>query len=128
MWCKLAPSPIHGIGVFAIRSIPKGQRVYCVPDNEGTKEWLEAEDFTGLHDEIFKLIKQRHPLAIKGAPFLSPNDDARLISFMNHSNTPNYDFRTDRVVRDIKAGEEITEDFGELADSFLPVDSGLTEK
>lgn len=41
--------------------------------------------------------------------FMSPNHDQQLQSFMNHSDTPNsVDLTT---TRNIKEGEEITEDF-----------------
>ena len=107
VWCKLAPSPIHGIGVFAIRNIKKGQKLYC-QSNRKTFINLNEE----LLPEIEEIVRQRWPLAFEGDLFLSPNDDARLISFMNHSNDPNYDKYNDVALRDITKGEEITEDYG----------------
>ena len=111
VWCKLAPSPIHGIGVFAIRDIPKGTKLGC-------KEWYSEEcdihgvkSFEGLHPAILELINQRWPLALKVQYFISPNHDAHLVSFMNHSSEPNWNKYTDEALRDIKAGEEIFEDY-----------------
>lgn len=118
VWAKLGVSSIHGVGVIAIRNISKGQRVYAFPHIDKPIEKLVCDDFAGLHPEIVKLIEQRWPLAFKGEAFISPNDDARLLSFMNHSSTPNYDDWTDRALRFIPMGTELTEDYGEYA----PVD------
>lgn len=109
VWCTLAPSPIHGIGVFAIRDIPKGQKLYCRIPSETSP--ISLSTFEGLHPEILTMIKQRWPLALKGDYFHSPNDSAKLILFMNHSDTPNYDDYTDTALFDIKRGEEITENY-----------------
>ena len=107
VWATLAPSNVHGIGVFAIRNIQKGQKIYA---QSVTREWVQPP-IDGLIPEIQTIILQRWPLANQ-YPFMSPNDDARLLSFMNHG-IANYDPATDCVSRDIQAGEEIFEDYGE---------------
>lgn len=107
--CTIAPSEIHGVGVFAIRDIKEGERLNCWPE-KGFQIHLDSLD--GLLPEVRALILQRWPIAIEGKPFLHPNDDARLLSFMNHSNMPNYNPYLDLSTRDIKKGEEITEDYG----------------
>lgn len=106
VWCTLRPSPVHGIGVFAIRDIPQGQKLYC---QEGGLTELSTDSLEGLHPAILKLVKQRWPNAPK--QFVSPNQDARLISFMNHSKDANYSPTTDRALRDIEEGKEILEDY-----------------
>lgn len=109
VWCTLAPSPIHGIGVFALRDIPKGQKLYCL--GTPNQQLLQLNSTDGLAPEILTVIKQRWPLYLEGT-FQSPNDDARLISFMNHSDTPNYNKHNDTALTDITKGDEITEDYG----------------
>lgn len=114
VWCKLSPSKIHGIGVFAIRDIPKGQKL---SDHEF--ESLEIpkiftvsfEDFNLIRPEIRSLILDRIliPDGIPFIPFLSPNSNQILQSFMNHSSTPNSDGHY--ALCDIKMGEEVTEDY-----------------
>ena len=108
VWATIKPSPINGVGVFAIRDIKEGQYLYLLG---GSGEWLKT-DLDKVVPEVRKLILQRWPIVRDGEPFLSPNDDAILMSFLNHSDTPNYDKNTDMALRDIKAGEEITEDYG----------------
>ena len=117
VWATLAPSKTHGIGVFAIRDIPKGQKLYCYPFARTT---LELKTLDGILPEIRDIIIQRHPLATKGGEFMSPNDDSVLIVFMNHADTPNYDKETDTTLIDIKKGDEIFEDYGECKEICLP--------
>ena len=103
VWAKVGVSKVDGVGVIAIRDIPKGQKLYLTDKTDG---WFTGS-LIGVHPAIEKIILQRWPLT--HMPFQSPNADARLTSFLNHSPKPNYDFKTDRAVRDIKEGEEITE-------------------
>ncbi len=107
VWAKLAPSKIHGIGVFAIRFVPKGQKVYEL----GNRRWRKPIEYHMAHQSIQELIYQRWPLVTQGADFWSPNDDAHLPSFLNHSNIPNIDKHTFCALRDIPNGEELTEDY-----------------
>lgn len=105
----LAPSKIHGIGVFAIRDIKKHEKVYC--DNTSIIFELTYENLDRLRSEVKKIILERWPSIINGSKFISP--DARLVSFMNHQDAGecNYSQVTDTAKRDIKCGEEITEDY-----------------
>ena len=108
--CKIGVSKIEGVGVIAIRDIEKGERLYC---QSYKREYINLKSLDGLRAEVKELIQQRWPLAEKGTMFLSPNDDARLVSFMNHSSDNfNYDPVEDMATKDIKKGEEVTEDYG----------------
>lgn len=124
VWCKLGPSSIHGVGVFAIRDIPAGQPItnYQHTDLfEGSVPFLSmtTEEFSRVLPEIQSLVKDRMAwdegvIEMTGGllRFISPNRDQLLQSFMNHSDTPNT--KGCVALRNIKCGEEITEDFREL--------------
>lgn len=105
--CTLAPSPIHGIGVFALRDIKKGKKMFCFPSE---LVWYDVpyNQFVKLRPEIREIILAKWPSIINGSEFQSPNS-AWLMSFMNHSfdNNSNEDI----ALRDIKKGEEVTEDY-----------------
>lgn len=116
--CTLAPSKIHGIGVFALRDIKKGEKLHCISLVRKSYE-LDEDGLSRLLPEVRKIILQRWPLARLGNRFVCPNDDARLISFMNHAEDPNYDLYSDLAFRDIKKGEEITEHYGEFKEDSL---------
>lgn len=109
VWCTLKPSAIHGIGVFALRDIPKGTQVIWEYDMVETVSITE-DDFVKLPQAIQEEILQR-TIFIENEPlhFLDPNSITNYRSYMNHSNTPNTDGKI--AVVDIKAGEELTEDY-----------------
>ncbi len=125
VYCKLGPSKIHGVGVFAIRDIPKGQQLtdYTLDDVVNEKEYetlsMSLAEFTYVLPSIQALILDRLTLDKERNKeiiyCISPNRDQILQSFMNHSNTPNSDGNF--ALRDIKAGEEVTEDFNTLTET-----------
>lgn len=117
---KLGVSPIHGVGVFAIRNIEIGEQVfpewdketgvYVIPNNrlsEIPKEVLELLDMYFINDECgYKVIR-----LIKGLNFLANN-----FSYCNSSyntgqehNMTNYGIALKRI----KKGEEILEYYNE---------------
>lgn len=103
VWCTLAPSKIHGVGVFAVRDIPRGQKLYL----QGTGEEFTWSDH--IKEPFKTLILSRWP---ERKTFLHPHSDAWFLSFMNHSRAPNYDHESDVALEAIHTGEEITEDYG----------------
>lgn len=114
--CTLAPSSIHGIGVFAICDIQEGERLYVrwtedLPAHWYTLTFSDLSKFDKVYPEIKQMILDRWPQVVNGGHFMSPNYDARLSSFVNHADDPNYDIVTDTALRAIKKGDEITEDY-----------------
>lgn len=114
VWARIGPSKIHGVGVIAIREIPKGTLYtdYTVHDvRRGAIPFtLSQKEFEKLLPEIQELILDRTTFnADEDMTFHSPNAEAVLQSFMNHSHAPNTFLG--RTTRDIKAEEELTEDF-----------------
>ena len=107
---KIAPSSIHGVGVFALRDIKKGQILYA--DILMKLYTLPYQEFHRLIPEVGDIILERFPQVINGSKFLYP--DTRIQAFMNHSGTPNYDAVKDVALADIEQGEEITEDYRKI--------------
>lgn len=102
----LGVSKIHGIGVIALRTIRKGETIHA---NRMPKIYHIPYGSLGkLFPEVRKIILERWPSIVNGSKFIYP--DARLVSFMNHG-YGNYDPKTDTAMRDIRAGEEITENY-----------------
>lgn len=104
---KLGVSEVHGIGVFAIRDIKKGDRVYA--DAMPNMLDLPYDKFKKLNKEAAEMILERFPMVTQGSHFMVP--DTLMQIYMNHSDTPNYDNKTDKALKNIKAGEEIVEDY-----------------
>ena len=93
VYCKLGVSPIHGIGVFAIRAIPKGGEPLRAP--------VRFDDLVFSHAEIKKL-----PASVRREikmfcyyddkevhiPAIGLNA-ANMSVYLNHSKKPNVEFK-----------------------------------
>jgi hypothetical protein len=113
---KLSVSPLHGVGVFAIRDINVGESVfpiwegdsfmYAIPNerlSDIPNEVLELLDMYFINDECgFKIIR-----LFNGMNFLFHGTAYCNSAWPNKENT-NIDI-TGIALRDIKAGEEILE-------------------
>lgn len=121
-YVMLRPSPIEGVGVFAIRDIPKGCRdMFSKPD--ANDEWI-----TVPKNEVDNLPP--HAQFIVGNYCLYDDDNyfipgngfkkIDLSLFLNHADIANVISINDgdyfEAVRDIKAGEELLVDYGEIVD------------
>lgn len=104
---KLAPSEIDGVGVFALRDLKKGETLYA--DMFGKIYTLPYRLFNKIRPEIVSELLGQFPQIINGSNFMYPT--TRVQAFMNHSDDPNYDAEKDILLKDIKKGEEITEDY-----------------
>ena len=113
-WCRLAPSPIHGVGVFAVRDIPKGIDPFAVRVRY-PRGWVRitsaelAAAPAGVRDLLASIFLPDDAGAFR-IPVLGPNL-VDIGAYLNHSDKPN--MRTDdghRFVtkRKIRAGEELT--------------------
>jgi hypothetical protein len=104
---KIAPSKIHGVGVFAIRDLEAGRRMYL--DNVPTAYRLSEGNLSKLFPEVQALLVSKWPRLFIDSVVAYP--DARYQAYVNHSDDPNYDCLHDRLIRAVKQGEEITEDY-----------------
>ena len=112
--CRLGVSEVHGIGVFTIRDIKKGDRLYCVPNMVPRFYNVSFGSLSKLFPEIKNLILDRWASVVNGSLFCSPNDDAHLLMFINHSPNReeiNYDVVSDTALKDIPKDTELFEDY-----------------
>lgn len=118
VYTRIMPSPIHGIGVFAIRDIPKG--TYIFAGDSSKLVWVDKHDLDGLDAESRKLYDDF--CVIKGDKYLCPDNFNNLNVgwYLNESREnvnvgcdENYDFF---ALRDVKAGEELTLDYSTFSD------------
>lgn len=114
VFCKIGTSPIHGVGVFAIRNISEGQ---LLTDYNGEPIINLSElEFHCLLPEIQELILQKtlfeEDLPIR---FINPNRTQVLQAFMNHSIFPNSDGH--KALMTINKGDEVTENFNEIVNN-----------
>lgn len=107
---KLAPSSIEGVGVFAMRDIPKGIKLYAAMFPQAYK--IPFGSMKKLFPEVREYILGRWPQIVNGSAFMWP--DTNFVAYCNHSDDPNYDAKTDTTLKDIKGGEEITENYKDI--------------
>jgi SET domain-containing protein len=122
VYCRLRPSK-YGIGVFAIRDIPKGTNPF-VGCYSGDFIPVGPEEIENQPESIKEMIKDFCPLQEGKYWIIEKGLNAIDISFyLNHSENPNM-IATEEgewfvAKRDIKAGEELTVDYNTYDDVGL---------
>jgi SET domain-containing protein len=110
----IAPSPIHGIGLFADQFIPHGTRIWEFTPGFDLKL---SEAFLAQAPEPFDSWLHTHTYRSRQSHlYILCSDDTR---FFNHSDTPNTESREmegeQEVIivakRDIQPGAELTDDY-----------------
>ncbi len=112
VYTRLKPSSIHGVGVFAIRDIPKGSYIF-EPDDDRTV-FIPASETKVLLPEIRRLYQDF--CVLEGETYECPSNLNKLTPswFLNHSQNPNVAADSSLkfyAIRDIKAGHELTTDY-----------------
>jgi SET domain-containing protein len=117
----LKPSAVAGIGVFAITEIKQGQRGMFSNDSS---EWIRIpkKEIEQLPAHSRYLV-ENHCLYDEENYFV-PEYGFKLVDpviFLNHSDTPNVASIDDgsdfEALRDIREGEELFIDYGEIVDA-----------
>lgn len=125
IYCRIQRSPIHGVGVFAIKDIPKGRKplvtfadVDVIPIPE--KEIMDNKKISATVKEMVRgFYATRGGIVYCSAHSFNEID---ISYFLNHSDKPNLDveeineetvFTANRV---IKVGEELTVSYSEFSD------------
>jgi SET domain-containing protein len=121
-YAMLKSSPIHGIGVFAIREIPKGCREIF---SAGVGEWIklpiaEVELLPAHSKELIETYclfdKDNYYVPDYGFKVMD------LVNYLNHSYTPNIisvnDGEEFEAITDIAAGEELLINYGHIVDGI----------
>jgi len=116
VYARIGQSKIHGVGVLAIRDIPKDTKIF--PEDDTELIWIKRSviklgeqppEIRRMYDN-FCLIKD------KGETYGCPKSFNLMTVawYLNHSKTPNVGCDKDYTffaLRDIKQGEELTADY-----------------
>jgi hypothetical protein len=115
---RLRPSKRHGVGVFAIRNIRKGTRLFF--DDLDEMVWLEQSKVKPLPKEVRRLYEDFS--VWKDGRLGCPRNFNRLTMawYLNESDQPNvrcvegYNFE---ALKNVKQGEELTVDYSTYSDT-----------
>jgi len=119
-------SPIHGIGVFAIRDIPKGTRNIFSKDQG---EWIKVpiteveklpEHTRSLIETYCLFDEEYYWVPEYGFKIIDP------VIYLNHSSSPNIisinDGEEFEAIVDIKEGQELLVNYGHLVEGMESYD------
>lgn len=121
VYTRIGRSATHGVGVLAIRSIPKDTLVF-----EGESElvvWVARDEVRRMPRAIRSLYED---FGMVWGDKLGVPPTLNMLSvgwYVNHSDTPNVEAGDDgrfRTLRRIRVGEELTADYRTFVDEPLP--------
>ncbi len=127
MYCRIAPSRTHGVGVRAIRDIPAGTRVF-----RGESErvvWVSRAAVRKLPAAVRALYED---FGMVWGDRIGVPPTLNMLSvgwYVNHSDHPNVEAGDDgrfRTLRRIREGEELTADYRTFVDEALPFEPRRT--
>jgi len=115
-YCRLGPSKIHGVGVFAVRNIPAGTNPFKGLER---RRWykFKMEELKHLDGAVLKMIDDFFGFEKDGTVFLPECglNGIDISFFLNSSSSPNLKTIDGGSVfialREIKKGEELTVDY-----------------
>ena len=115
-----------GFGVVATRLIPKGTITWVQDEMDRVFSPDEPVDFKPLTRELLEKYSFRNS---KGEHVLCW-DIAKYVNHSFRSNCLSTAYNFEVAIRDIVAGEELTDDYGylNLTESFIPEDEGFERK
>jgi SET domain-containing protein len=121
-YVTLKPSPIAGIGVFAIRDIPKGTRsMFSKPDVNDRWITIPMHEVKQLPEHAQKLIGNF--CLFDEENYFVPDHGFKKIDmslFLNHADNPNIVSVNEgsyfEAIRDILTDEELVIDYGTIVD------------
>jgi SET domain-containing protein len=120
VYVMLRPSPVHGIGVFAIKDIPKGCRTIF---SKGVGEWIKLSfaEVEQLPPHSRNLIETY--CLYDEENYFVPDYGFKLMDlvlYLNHSADPNVISVNEgdqfEAIRDIRVGEELLVNYDTLVD------------
>ncbi len=117
----LKPSPVHGIGVFALRDIPKGCKTLF---SRNVGEWIRVpiSDIDQLPDQTRNMVETY--CLYDETHYYLPDYGFKvmdMVNYLNHSSSPNVISVNDgeyfESLREIKEGEELLVNYGAIVDT-----------
>ncbi len=119
-YCKIGVSAVHGIGVIAIRDIPKGTDPFLSLGSNNRFLCLTEEEINTLDKDIQDHLRSYYIRTEGTYPVMAKGfNEVCIFGYMNHSDNPNMGLYMKNesellpfvTLKDIKAGEELFWDY-----------------
>ena len=111
VYCRIKCSPIAGVGVFAVRDIPKNTN----PFPSSLQKWYQfhISDFTDIKEGVMEMIKDFFVVENDGKVLIPEHglNGMDISFFLNNSSKPNVRTKDGFIFftkKEIKKGEELT--------------------
>lgn len=114
---ELKPSPIHGLGVFLLEAVGRGELIWRF-DARIDRVYTDEEMATLPH-HMQRYLRTYSTWHAETGLYVLCGDNGR---YFNHSEIPTtvsnaISFGEDRAMRDLAAGEELTSDYRAICDN-----------
>jgi SET domain-containing protein len=126
-YCRLRASKIEGVGVFAIRDIPRGKDPF-IGIKQGKWHRFEAKEIKKLDKEVLKMIDDFFVIEDDGSVYIPETglNGIDISFFVNNSKNPNLKIVGNgkdealvfKAARPIKKGEELTISYSTYDDKY----------
>ena len=116
----VAPSSIHGLGVFSATFVPQGAKVWTF--HPAIDRIIYVSDLAGLPGHVVQRIKTHSEYLREMEAFIISADGDY---YMNHCDNPNIENRDGEkfAIRDIREGEELHFDYGQTLALSVDLDT-----
>lgn len=114
---ELRPSPIHGLGVFLLRAVRRGDLIWQF--DARIDRVYTADEVATLPEHVRQFLHVYSTWHEPTGLWVLCGDNGR---HFNHSETPStvsegISFGVDRAARDLDTGEELTSDYRTICDA-----------
>jgi len=118
---KVKPSKIEGLGLFADEFIPKGTIVWKFTPGFDLK--FTKEQIDNFPKQVQEYLKRYSWLSKKSHMYCFASDNGKYFNHSNDSNVLSAYYENEeevitKAIRDIKKGEEITDNYASFEDGF----------
>jgi uncharacterized protein len=112
----IRPSDIHGMGVFLVHPVKKGDLIWRFDSR--VDRLYSPEELASLPDHVQRYLRTYSTWNADVGVYVLCGDNGR---YFNHSPTPStvsnaIAFGEDHAARDLAAGEELTSDYATICD------------
>ena len=115
---ELRPSPIHGLGVFLLAPVKKGELIWRFDSR--IDRVYSPEEVDSLPEHVARYLRTYSTWHAQGRLYVLCGDNGR---YFNHSDEPStvsnaISFGEHHAARDLAAGEELTSDYATICDEI----------